>query len=68
MMSRYSTRSKKLMNTTTIIGLVLMLPFAYGALFQSRPQNWMPEHASIAMLEIAGFVLGLILVLLGVFA
>lgn len=45
-----------------------MLPFAYGTLFQSRPKNWVPEHASIAMLEIAGFVIGVILVMLGLFA
>lgn len=55
------------MSTSTIIGIVLMLPFAYGALFQSRPKNWVPEHASIAMLEIAGLVIGLILVLAGLF-
>ncbi|MYN05323.1 hypothetical protein GTP41_24810 [Pseudoduganella sp. DS3] len=56
------------MNTLAIVGILLMLPFAYGALFQSRPKNWVPEHASIAMLEIAGLVIGLILFLIGVFA
>lgn len=56
------------MNTTTIVGILLMLPLAYGALFQARPKNWAFEHASIAMLEIAGFVSGLILILVGVFA
>ncbi|WP_154667887.1 hypothetical protein [Pseudoduganella violaceinigra] len=56
------------MSTTTIIGFLLMLPLGYGALFQARPKNWVFEHASIAMLEIAGFVSGLILVLVGVFA
>lgn len=56
------------MNTITIIGIVLMLPLAYGALFQARPREWVLAHASIAMLEIAGFVAGLILVVLGVWA
>ena len=56
------------MSTATIIGILLMLPLGYGALFQSRPKNWAFKHASIAMLEIAGFVGGLILVLVGVFA
>ncbi|WP_154668199.1 hypothetical protein [Pseudoduganella violaceinigra] len=54
------------MNTTTIIGMLLTLPFGYGALFQARPKEWVFEHASIAMLEIAGFALGLICVLVGV--
>lgn len=54
------------MNATAIIGILLMLPFLYGAIFQSRPKNWVPEHASIAMLEIAGFLLGLICILVGV--
>lgn len=67
-MTRYSIGSRYLMNTTTIVGILLMLPLAYGALFQARPKNWAFEHASIAMLEIAGFVSGLILILVGVFA
>lgn len=67
-MSKYSIGSRQIVNTTTITGIVLMLPFAYGTLFQSRPKNWVPEHASIAMLEIAGFVIGVILVMLGLFA
>lgn len=54
------------MNTATITGILLMLPLGYGALFQTRPKNWGFEDASIAMLEIAGFVLGLICILVGV--
>lgn len=67
-MIRYVTGSRCFMNTTTIIGFLLVLPFIYGALFQSRPKNWVPEHASIAMLEIASMVIGVIIVLVGVFA
>lgn len=66
MMGAYATGSRYLVNTTTIVGIVLMLPLAYGALFQARPREWVIAHASIAMLEIAGFIAGLILVLLGV--
>lgn len=56
------------MITTTFIGMLLMLPLVFGALFQSRPKQWAFAHASIAILEIVGFVSGLILVLIGVFA
>jgi len=65
MMALYSIGSRRHVNTTATIGILLMLPLAYGALFQSRPRDWVPEHASIAMLEIAGFVIGLILLLAG---
>lgn len=67
-MTSYVLGSRYPMNATTIVGMLLMLPFAYGALFQSRPKKWVLEHASIALLEIAGLVIGLILVLVGVIA
>ena len=66
MMNGYEIGSRYLMNTATITGILLMLPLGYGALFQTRPKNWGFEDASIAMLEIAGFVLGLICILVGV--
>jgi len=56
------------MNTIIIIGILLMLPLVYTALFQTRSGEWDFNHKSIAILGIAGFLVGIIFLLVGVLA
>lgn len=65
-MTNYKVGSRCDMNSAITIGILLVLPLVFGALFQRKPKTWAINHASIAMLEIAGFVVGLVFILAGV--